>query len=31
MTSEGLFESVVMLLGLANFPAMFQTIINEIL
>ena len=31
MTSEGLFESVVMFFGLTNFPAMFQTIINEIL
>ena len=31
MTLEGLFEPTVMFFGLTNFPATFQTMINEIL
>ena len=31
MTPEGIFEPTVMFFKLTNFPATFQTIINEIL
>ena len=31
MMLEGLFEPTVIFFGLINFPAMFQTMINEIL
>jgi len=31
ITLEGLFEPTVMFFGLTNFPATFQTMINEIL
>jgi len=31
MTLEGLFEPTVIFFGLTNFPAIFQTMMNEIL
>ena len=30
MTSQGLFEPLVMFFGLTNFPATFQAMMNEI-